>query len=205
VIDQSSISESSSPNNFSSSQINRDLSNYDTRTELRYFAANVGRTITLYSGSTGGEGFHAIKTVPSTWNSAGPTTDGLRNFLLAGPGLGKPDVNGNRQTLLSSVLDVTPLRATGLRLLIGQPVCALVRDGNVSTSYSPLRANLTGRYLGIVAFVVNSVTPRTSSSTALPAIGLTITDADAVCAGVLQRLMTAPAPTSSSSPNDTGR
>ena len=28
------------------------------------------------------------KTVPTTWNSAGPTYDGLRNYVLAGNGLG---------------------------------------------------------------------------------------------------------------------
>jgi PKD repeat protein len=203
VLDNSSIAEGGSPNNFTASQINRDLSNYATRTELRWFAANVGRTITVYSGSVGGEGFHAVKTIPASWNTAGPTADGLRNYLLAGPGLGSPNTSSG-QTLLSSVPDVTPLRATGLRLLIGQPVCALVRDGNVSTSYNPLRGNLTGRYLGIVAFVVNAVTPR-SGNTTLPAVSLTVRDADAVCAGALQRLMAAPAPTSSSSPNDTGK
>jgi hypothetical protein len=74
----------------------------------------------------------------------------------------------------------------------------------VSTNYNPLRGNLTGRYLGIVAFVVNAVTPRTGSST-LPAVSLTVRDADAVCAGALQRLMAAPAPTSSSNPPDTGQ
>lgn len=41
-------------------------------------------------------------------------SDGLRNFLAAGPGLGGEDAGGDREALLDKVPDVTPLRATGL-------------------------------------------------------------------------------------------
>ena len=76
----------------------------------------------------GDEGWFALKTVPASWAAVGRTGEGLRNYLQADPGLGTPDIEGNPEALLAQIPDVTPLRATGLRLLAGKQVCAVVYD-----------------------------------------------------------------------------
>jgi hypothetical protein len=103
------------------------------------------------------------------------------------------------------VPNVTPLRATGLKLLVGRTVCAVVFDNDVAiTAYSPLTASLRGDDLGIVAFTVNGLTAFTGDAASrLPTVSITIRDADAVCAGPLELLTNAPKPTSSGMPFDT--
>ena len=71
--------------------------------------------------------------MPTTWNGAGPTTDGLKNYVLAGNGLGS---GSSPEKWLDKVPNVTPLRATGLKLLIGQTVCAVVYKSDVSMNYA---------------------------------------------------------------------
>ena len=69
------------------------------RTPLPFFEdpANIGTNITLFTGQVGGEAWHALKTIPASWAAAGPTADGLRNYVgnpsvasphNVGPGLG---------------------------------------------------------------------------------------------------------------------
>ena len=80
VIDDEGIGSGTSPNFFSDTDVNADIAEIGVRTPLRFFANNVGTTITLPSGGVGDEGWFALETVPSSWESAGPTADGLRNF-----------------------------------------------------------------------------------------------------------------------------
>ncbi len=56
--------------------------------------------ISLYTGQVGDEGWFALENIPQAWDDAGPTGDGLRNFLVAGPGLGTPDADGDMTRLL---------------------------------------------------------------------------------------------------------
>ena len=201
VIDEESIDNGNPPNYFSANEVNDHIARVGLRSELPYFAAHENQTITLHTGTVGDEGWFAPKTIPLSWNTAGPTPDGLRNYILAGPGLGS---GRNPEKLLDKVRDVTPLRATGLEMLEGSCVCAVVYDSDVSINYGPLNGSLKGANLGLAAFEVEDVTQLTGySSGSLPKVEIEIRDAAQVCNGPLDLLREAPAPQSSSEPYDT--
>lgn len=201
VLDESTISNGNEPNDFSDVDVNDDIARLGQRRQLRYFAANVGRLDSLYSGETGDEGFHILKQIPASWRTAGPTTNGARNFLQAGRGLGTPDAFGDPESLLDKIAGVTPLRATGLAMLRGQSVCAVVLKSNVDINYLPIEGSLKGDARGIAAFEIVSVTRRRNgSSNSLPVVGIRIQDATTTCAGALQLFSNAPNPRSSSDP-----
>jgi uncharacterized protein (TIGR03437 family) len=203
VIDEDSIDNGNPPNSFSEQDVNDDLAEIGLRKPLRFFAANTGSTITLHTGQVGDEGWFALKTIPPEWDAVGPTDDGLLNFLLAGPGLGSPNRDNDREALLDKIPDVTPLRATGLKLLEGWQVCAVVFDSDISINYDPLEGSLKGENLGIVAFEVLRVTRLIDgSSSSLPEVEIGILDATAVCEGPLELFLDAPVPISSSEPFD---
>ena len=62
---------------------------------------------------------------------------------------------------MDKIPDVTPLRATGLKLLEGKQVCAVVYDSDISVNYvGSVNASLKGANVGTVAFEVMSVTER---------------------------------------------
>ena len=106
---------------------------------------------------------------------------GLRNFvgLPVGDGLGSGD---DPEALLDKILDVTPLRATGLKLLEGEKVCAVVYDSDISINYDPINGSLKGANLGTVAFEVLAVTQLDGfSDSSLPEVEIEILDADEVC------------------------
>ena len=126
LIDEDSISSGTPPNYFLDTDVNKDIAEIGLRTQLPFFANNVDSTITLHTGEVGDEGWFVLKTVPDTWVGAGPTDNGLRNFLgnpsqpfphNVGPGLGSGD---DPEELLDKIPDITPLRATGLKGLEGQ-------------------------------------------------------------------------------------
>src|SRR5690606_8493077 len=104
----------------------------------------IGSTITLYTGEVGDEGWFALKTIPEAWKTAGPTSNGTENFLAAGPGLGS---GNDKEALLDNVPDITPLRAAGLKMLVGKTIIAVVYDSDISMNYGPLRGNLKGANL----------------------------------------------------------
>ncbi len=116
----------------------------------------VGTTLTLPAGEVGDEGWFALKTIPDSWADAGPTDDGLRNYILAGPGLGTGD---DPEVLLDKISDVTPLRTAGLTLLAEDmtTVCALVYKSDISINYDPLDGNLQGANRGLIAFDVIAI------------------------------------------------
>ena len=204
LIDEDSIDTGFPPNFFSDVDINDQKADIGLREVLPAFdGANIGSTITLYTGEVGDEGWFALKTIPASWDAAGPTGDGSINYLLAGPGLGTEDADGDREALLDKIPDVTPLRATGLQLLEGQSVCAVVYDSDISINYDPLNGSLKGSNLGIVAFEVMTVLQRENrSSGSLPDVEIKILDASEVCAAPLTLFEDAPEPTSSSEPFD---
>lgn len=201
IIDEESIDNGNEPNNFSETDVNDQLARIGLRDQLRFFKDNVGNTIDLYTGQVGDEGWHAPKTILNSWVNAGPTTNGLQNYLTPGPGLGGGE--DGPEVLLDEIPDVVPLRATALAMLKGQTIFALVYDSDVSTNYDPIQANLQGDNLGIVAFKVVEVTKRNDGSDSdLPRVTISILDADNFKSGPLYLFKNAPEPSSSSEPED---
>lgn len=201
AIDSSSIDNDSPPNFFSAVEVNDTLATVGLRAPLPAFSgAKVGTQLSLWTGEVGNEGWFALTSTPDAWALAGPTGDGLQNFVLAGPGLGSgPDP----EALLDQVAGVTPLRAGGLAMLEGQTICAIVYDGDLGINYDPLLGNLQGATLGIVAFKVLTVTQLLGqSSGALPQVLVEIVDPVAAFAGPLTFLADPPALISSSVPFD---
>jgi CSLREA domain-containing protein len=218
LIDESSIDNGSAPNLFAPAGVNDELAALALRTPLAAFdEANVGLTYTLHTGEVGDEGWFAPKTVPAAWAAAGPTADGVRNFVgnprepyphNVGPGLGTADANGDRESLLDKVPDVTPLRATALGMLAEEQatLCAVVYDSTIGINYGPLSGSLKGENLGTVALRVLSSTPLfDQSSGSLPEVEVEVLDAGTVCEQELRLITEAPEPESSSEPYDTGR
>lgn len=201
VIDEESIDNGNLPNNFSDTDVNDQLAEIGLRKTLRFFEENIGDTIELFTGDVGDEGWHALKTIPDTWVSTGPLGNGSQNYLAAGPGLGGGE--DNKEVLLDKIPDVTPLRATGLKMLIGKTVLAVVYDSDVSINYSPLNGKLMGANLGVVAFDVIEVNERTDgSSGSLPRVKIVIRAVDDALAAPLMLFANAPVPQSSSAPFD---
>ncbi len=66
LIDEESISKDGEPNSFSEVDVNEDIAQIGLRTQLPFFAANVGETITLHTGEVGDEGWFALKAVPDS-------------------------------------------------------------------------------------------------------------------------------------------
>ena len=201
LIDEDSIDNGKAPNEFSDTDVNDDIAAVGARQPLRWFTDNIGVSIDLFTGQVGDEGWFTLKTIPVSWQDAGPTGNGIRNYLLAGPGLGAAE-GDDREVLLDDIPDVTPLRATGLAMLVDRSVCALVYDSDVSINYAPLQGNLQGATLGVVAFDVTAVAARTDgSSSDLPRVTIRVRD-PALCETDLFLFRNAPVPSSSSEPFD---
>ncbi|WP_037321836.1 hypothetical protein [Salegentibacter sp. Hel_I_6] len=200
LIDEESIDNGNEPNDFSESDVNDNISEVGQRQVLEFFNTNPGEEITLYTGQTGDEGWFALTGILASWYDDGPTESGARNFLQAGPGLGQNESDD----LLDEVPDVVPLRATGLSMLTGQTIIAVVFDSDISINYDPIEGNLQGENLGLVAFEVLSVAERTAgSSSDLPSVNIRILDLEDVEALELHLFTNAPIPESSSEPEDT--
>lgn len=203
LIDEDSIDNGNEPNNFSDTDVNDYTASVGLREQLRFFKNNVGKTIDLYSGQVGDEAWFALTKIPNTWINAGPTENGAQNFLVSGPGLGSPNIDNDREVLLDDISGVTPLRATGLKMLEGKKVLAVVYDSDISIKYSPLKGNLKGDNLGMVAFEVVSVKKRNNgSSSSLPTVTIKILDVDAVINWEKTLFSNPPVPESSSKPFD---
>lgn len=210
LIDEDSIDNGLPPNFFdrislcgaSGCDVNDHIARIGLRTELPYFAANVGDIITLWTGTVGDEGWFALEQIPQKWNTGG-LQNGLTNFLNAATGLGS---GKNPEKFLDKIPHVNPLRATGLEMLENSNacICAVVYDSDISINYdNPINGSLKGANLGIVAFEVLDVSimnpPQSSGS--LPMVQIQILDADTVCAAPLT-LFDAPTLQSSSVPYD---
>ena len=141
------------------------------------------------------EGWFPLTEIPTDDPDWG--ANGLTDYFTAAGGF------DDSEDLLDKIPGVTPLRATGLELLIGRTVCAVVYDSDISIKYDPLNGSLKGDNLGTVAFEVVSVTERTDgSSSSLPEVEIQILSAETVCEDLA--LFTEAAPSSSSDPPDVG-
>lgn len=204
LLDEDAIDNGNPPNNFTDTDVNDPVATIGLRSGLPFFQNNLGRTIDLYSGEIGDEGWFALKEIPASWISTGPSGSGSRNFLQSGPGLGGEKTDGGgAEDFLDKIPDVTPLRATGLKMLIGQTILAVVYDSDISVAYSPLQGNLKGANLGLVALDVLEVREHpNASSSALPIVTVKIRDVEEVKTTLLNLFVNAPEPTSSSEPFD---
>ncbi len=200
LIDEESIDNGDELNDFKDWEINDDKSEIGLREVLPFFKENIGKQISLYTGQVGDEGWFAPTFIPKSWKDAGPTGNGIFNFLF-GPGYGLGH-NGNDQ-YLDKVPEVVPLRATGLTMLIGHTVYAVVYDSDISINYDPLNANLKGDNLGVVALTVLDVVHRKNgSSSSLPTVIVRIEDPAKVFTYPHVLFSNAPVPHSSSEPMD---
>jgi hypothetical protein len=212
----------SGPSFWTDREVNDDIADYGLRSVLRYFAdsRNWDKTITVRTGQTGDEGWFAPNCIPRKWLSSSVSssdntcmtladrTTGIHNLFFSGktPFTGAPSSWNIPQSRLDKIPHVRPLRALGIQTLVGQNVCALVYDSDISINYdhgTPLgvNGNLQGATLGIAAFKVESAhTLNNFSSSTLPQVRITPLDPSETCKNL--RLYDAPVPTSSSVPND---
>ena len=155
---------------FNGLDVNEPFAEIGLRNLLPAFSgSNVDKTYELLTGEVEDEAWFGLPTtLPNTWAGAGPTTDGLRNFLgidfkagpawlapdSVGPGLGREYEDFGPEDLLDKIPNVTPLRYPELKALRGRTVCAVVFDSDISINYDPLNGSLKGANLGVVAFQV---------------------------------------------------
>lgn len=181
VLDQTAIDHGPPPHLIPSEAANEEIAGVGLRDPIPYFAARVGAFITLPSGDGGNDGWFALRMAPPAWASEPGSDDGLENYLVAGSGLGSPDDDGRRASLLEEVPNVVPVRAASLNLLVGRRVCAVVYSDDVIVAPAT-STNLSGVNLGVVAFQVTSVD---TTGGDWPPVVVTILDVSGVCAGAL--------------------
>jgi len=182
ILDKDAIDYGPSPHLLPADAVDPLIAGIGVRDQLAYFAGHVGQQAILTSGHNGNDGWFALKSVPASWASQEGAADGVENYLFAGPGLGSPDDNDDRQSLLNNVPNVTPVRATGLNLLVGRKVCAVVYlDDVVVTAGSPRTANLNGPNLGRIAFKVLALLPTDNPS--FPNVQVEVLDSREACGG----------------------
>ena len=191
LLDQDAIAPAKPPNSFWPAGVNATIAAVGVRDFLPSFNGKAGQSLVLPGGEVGKEGWFALKSTPASWDSSLGKHDGLQNFILAGAGLGSPDQNGDRRSLLDGIPNVTPLRATGLQMVIGQRVCALVYAGDIP--WTATTTSLRGANLGLVAFTVVSVIG--GDSMTLPSVEVRLLDPESVCDEPLTAFVNAPNPT----------
>ncbi len=117
------------------------------------FYPDAGTEEPLMSGQLFDEAFFMLSEAPESWVDAGPTANGLWNYLLAvAPGFGF-----NGEFLLDEIPGVTPLRTAELEAMVGETFCAVVYDSDISMNYNPLQGNLMGATCGLLAFTLLDV------------------------------------------------
>lgn len=187
LLDRNAIRANVAPNDFSPVEINATIADVGVRDSLPFFTSRGGQHLTLPGGTTGHEGWLAFKSIPSSWSSSGET-DGLDNFLYAGPGLGSPDTTGSRISQLGTRADVVPLGPAGLQQLAGRTVCAVAYSGELPRTASGV--TLSGANLGILAFTVVGIAG--GSGGTLPNVEVAVLDSLQVCGGDLVAMTDVP-------------
>lgn len=191
VLDKDAIDYGPAPHFLPADAVNPAIAGVGVRDELSYFQGHLDAQVVLTGGKNGNDGWFAIRTAPDSWSTGESPTDGLENFAMAGAGLGSPDENGDRESLLDNVQNVTPVRAEGLELLVGRTVCAVVYSGDVSVSAgAPPSASLKGASLGIAAFTVVATIPTDDADR--PNVQVQIAEGHKVCTGQLVPFSAAP-------------
>ena len=188
LLDRNAIQANLAPNFMPAVDINVNIADVGVRDALPFFNIRPGQQLTLPGGTTGHEGWFAIAAVPAPW-VPNADTDGLENFLYAGPGLGSPDATGSRITLLGTRPEVVPLGPSGLQQLAGRTICAVAYSGELPRSTAGV--TLSGPTLGILAYSVDAVAGGGGST--LPSVVVTVRETRQVCGGALAPMADAPA------------
>lgn len=130
-----------------------------------------GTVAPLYTGQLMDEGlFRMTMSIPE-WDAAGPTSDGLINYLVAlAPFFGNPE-----ETLLDKIPGVIPQRTAELHAMIGETCCAVVYDSDVNYDEVDDLANLQGANYGVIRFTLLAVGSDPEGSV-LPDITIRIED-----------------------------
>lgn len=189
VLDQSAIDYGDESHLIPAGTANEAIASVGLREPLPYFAARTGESVTIPGATNGTDGWFAVRSVPASWATGDGSDDGLENFFVAGGGLGSPDENGDRVSLLGHVPGVVPLRAAGLNMLFRRQVCAVVYNGHIAPPDSTSATNLAGVNLGVVAF---QVTGLGNSGTQWPTVTVQVLDARQACKGALAAMSDAP-------------
>ena len=187
LIDANSIA-SGRPAGLMAGDINDPIAAVGVRDGLPYFVRNTEQVLTLASGQNGVAGWFTLTSVPDTWVAADSDTDGLSNFVFAGPGLGSPDQLPSRVTLLGDA-GIAPLGAAHVAALVGRTVCSVVYQGTLTPH--PTNADLAGATLGLVAFRINAVG---AGSDPFPDVEVEVLDTVQLCHGSLALPDVSPAP-----------
>jgi hypothetical protein len=128
-----------------------------------------GTTAPLSAGELYDEGLFEITMSLPEWDAAGPTNDGLINYLVAlAPFFGNPF-----ETLLDKIPGVIPQRTADLQAHIGETCCAVVYDSDINYNEVDDLANLQGANYGVVRFTLLAVGPDPEGSV-LPDITIRI-------------------------------
>jgi hypothetical protein len=138
-------------------------------------------------------------------------------FRFGNPGLQRSLQNGATFTLeefvrasgaaanennLDKIAGVTPLGASDIQSLVGQTVCAVVYDSDISVSVSDGYGNLKGATLGVTAFTVTATAPNPNGGSYLPLITVSLLPSNQV-ATACQSLWAVPTPTPTVEPTPT--
>jgi hypothetical protein len=188
VLDKDAIDYGPPPHLLPETAVNTDLAGVGVREELSYFQSHLSAQVVLSGGRDGSDAWFAIRNAPAIWSTTPGAGDGLQNFALAGPGLGSPDDEGDRESLLDVVSSVTPIHTAAFQMLVGRMACAVVYADNVTVSAGT--ASLKGSTLGRIAFKIVSVLP--TDDPARPNVQVEIAEGHEVCAGDLAAFSEAP-------------
>jgi hypothetical protein len=186
ILDKSAIDYGDETHLIPEQAANSSVANIGLRDQLPFFGARRGESFKLPGGIGASAGWFALRSVPPSWDSQEGLNDGLENFYVAGAGLGSPDDSGNRVSLLGSVPEVVALPSTGIGLLVGRRVCAVVYAGEIEAGAT---TDLGGANLGVVAF---SVTSADAAGADWASVTVQILDARETCSGALGAFSEAP-------------
>lgn len=183
VIDKHAIEYGLEPYQVPPDVVNDLIAAVGVRDPLPFFSVNAGRQFILRTGTEGNDSWFALTGAPATWESDSGANDGLQNFVLAGPGLGSPDRNGDREGLLDNITGVTPVRADNAPLIVGRAVCAVIYDEDLSLPSGSSSMSLRGPNLGLMAFRVISIA---STNTQWPGLMIELLDVRQTCSDKLE-------------------
>jgi hypothetical protein len=178
VVDRTSVAENH-PEGATAASLNRPISDVGVRDLLPHFQSRVGEHVVLTVHQGDDNGWFAFGQNPPDWASSPGVDDGLINYFLAGPGLGSPGEDGQRESLLSGVSNVIAVRDTMLPLLQGRMACAVVYDGEIQSDGAGY-TDLTGKTLGVFGFRV--VSPEEPGASA---VEIELVDATVECRSAL--------------------
>jgi hypothetical protein len=186
VLDRSAIEYGDETHLIPEQAANAGIANVGLREQLPFFVARIGESFTMPITTGDSGGWFAPRSVPASWATEEGSSDGAENFFVAGPGLGSPDDNDDRVSLLGAVPDVVALGPAGVGYLVGRHVCAVVFSDEIEAGET---TSLAGPNLGVVAF---SVTSGDTGAMDRPSATVQILDARETCGATIAAFSEAP-------------